>query len=149
MFLLHLFFRMKLLFDFGLVILIWTVQLIIYPSFAYYSDKNLLIWHQKYTTLITAIVMPLMLGQLILHGYSVFKHTEIINIILLIMVISAWVITFKWAVPLHGLIDEGKDLSEVIKRLVIVNWYRTAIWTLVFIVSLVISIKHSSINSFF
>ncbi|MEL7001745.1 MAG: hypothetical protein AAFN93_03320 [Bacteroidota bacterium] len=137
---------MKLLFDFGLVVLIWIVQLIIYPSFAYYADKDLLIWHQKYTLLITVIVLPLMLGQLILHGYAVYQNAELLSVTLLILVVSTWVITFIWAVPLHTQIDQGVDLPKVVKNLVTVNWSRTIIWTLVFVIGLIHAIKNSTIS---
>ena len=136
---------MKLLFDFGLVVLIWIVQLIVYPSFAYFDSKNLLIWHQKYTLLITIIVLPLMLGQLSMHAYSTLQQTSLLNIILLILVLSTWLITFIWAVPLHSKIDKGIDLPSVINQLVAVNWPRTIIWSLIFLIGLINSIKNSEI----
>ncbi|MFT7429007.1 MAG: hypothetical protein ACI9IZ_001504, partial [Nonlabens sp.] len=37
---------LQLLVDFGLVVLIWIVQLIIYPSFLYYGSKTLNKWHK-------------------------------------------------------------------------------------------------------
>ena len=45
-----------LLVDAGLVVLIWMVQLIIYPSFLHY-DNNLVEWHHKYTSRIALIVV--------------------------------------------------------------------------------------------
>lgn len=132
---------MKLLFDFGLVILIWIVQLIIYPSFAYYQEKDLLIWHQKYTQLITIVVLPLMVGQLGLHIYGLTKLANATTILPLVLVISTWIITFVWAVPLHNKIDQAIDLPNTIKKLVSINWYRTILWSIVFITSLMLSIK--------
>jgi len=37
----------RLLFDFGLLVLIWLVQLVIYPSFLYYEQDNLKRWHEN------------------------------------------------------------------------------------------------------
>ena len=53
--------------DFGLFILIWLTQLVIYPSFTYFREQDLTRWHRKYTRAISYIVMPLMLGQVGLH----------------------------------------------------------------------------------
>ena len=58
--------KITLLVDIGLVVLIWMVQLIVYPSFTFYSKENLVNWHQKYTARIAVIVIPLMFLQLIL-----------------------------------------------------------------------------------
>lgn len=54
----------RLLLDFGLVVLIWIVQLVIYPSLCYYQDKDLAKWHKIYTQRIGVIVGPLMIAQL-------------------------------------------------------------------------------------
>ena len=54
----------RLLVDFGLLVLIWIIQLIIYPSFLFYRAKELITWHKMYTKAIALIVIPLMLGQL-------------------------------------------------------------------------------------
>lgn len=87
-----------------------------------------------------------MLGQLILHGYAVYQNAELLSVTLLILVVSTWVITFIWAVPLHTQIDQGVDLPKVVKNLVTVNWSRTIIWTLVFVIGLIHAIKNSTIS---
>ena len=35
--------------DFGAVVLIWLVQLVIYPSFLHYAESDLVNWHKIYT----------------------------------------------------------------------------------------------------
>ena len=50
----------RLLIDFGFVVLIWAVQLVIYPSFGFYAKANLFEWHKSYTARVTYIVLPLM-----------------------------------------------------------------------------------------
>jgi len=64
----------RLVVDFCLVVLIWLVQLIIYPSFRYMSPEQLAIWHPKYTTLITLVVGPLMLAQVAVVGWEVVSR---------------------------------------------------------------------------
>ena len=69
----------RLLFDFGLLVLIWLVQLVIYPSFLYYEQDNLKRWHEKYTQKITYVVLPLMMGQLIIttiHLFNDFSNVD-------------------------------------------------------------------------
>lgn len=126
----------KLLSDFGLLILIWMVQIIIYPSFHYYSTKDLLIWHSKYTNLITFIVLPLMFIQLVSTGFLTFKTGNTLLIIQLILIILIWLSTFMQAVPLHNKIALNDDLINSITQLVKVNWIRTILWTLVFLLSI-------------
>ena len=70
--------QISFLVDAGLAILIWMVQLIIYPSFLYYSEENLYAWHQKYTSKIAVIVVSLMLFQLI-FGLIISFYSPTIN----------------------------------------------------------------------
>ena len=58
--------------DFGLVVLIWLVQLIIYPSFSYTAKDELQTWHQRYVARITVVVGPLMLLQVLIVSMQVF-----------------------------------------------------------------------------
>ncbi len=127
-----------ILLNFGLVILIWMVQLIIYPGFLYYSDKDLIKWHQVYTSAITLIVMPLMLGQLALSGYYVFYKFNMLNLLIMMIVLVLWIITFTKAVPAHGNIAKGINVNEQANYLVNMNWYRSILWTSVFILSIFI-----------
>ena len=54
----------RLLLDFGLMVLIWIVQLVIYPGLCYYKNEDLGKWHKIYTQRIGVIVGPLMIAQL-------------------------------------------------------------------------------------
>ena len=118
--------------DFGLVILIWMVQLIVYPGFRHYEEKALINWHHHYTKMITVIVLPLMLSQLILHTYRVYFSFSYTNIITLLLVLTTWLLTFMYAVPKHGNISDGKEVMKSVNDLVKVNWPRTIIWSLIF-----------------
>ncbi len=77
----------RLICDTGLFVLIWMVQLIIYPSFIFYEPKDLYKWHSKYTKRIAFIVIPLMLGQLLtvfLQLYLQFNWYSMISVILVL-----------------------------------------------------------------
>ena len=52
--------------SFGLVVLIWLVQVIIYPAFAEIEPDRFAPWHAGYTRAVTWIVAPLMLAQVAL-----------------------------------------------------------------------------------
>ncbi|MEM9981871.1 MAG: hypothetical protein AAF734_05200 [Bacteroidota bacterium] len=125
----------RLLFDAGLFVLIWMVQLVVYPSFQYYTKENLLIWHQKYTGQITFIVMPLMLGELIIATLQVFYTPSFYAISTLLMIGIIWANTFFQAIPLHKKIDQQFEAQLSVKKLIRLNWLRTFLWSLVFLMS--------------
>ena len=124
---------LRILFDFGLVILIWIVQLMIYPSFRYYSENQLLQWHQKYTVAISLIVIPLMFGQLITALLQVIEERNFFTIGSLILIALVWVSTFTQFVPIHNSIASGIVNENLLKELVTKNWIRTILWSLIFI----------------
>ena len=126
----------KLLFNTGLLILIWIVQLVIYPSFLYYTEQNLTKWHAVYTQRFTIVVLPLMLGQLLLYGYSLFENILTLDVLIFSLVIFNWAITFLWAVPLHNKVQDSKNSTKYRERLVSMNWFRTIAWSLIFLISL-------------
>ncbi len=128
----------QLLFDFGLVILIWMTQLIVYPSFTKMNLDNLFEWHTSYTGRISILVMPLMIGQLGLHIYGLTQTLNSGQIAAFLFVILAWINTFFYAVPLHNQIAGGKEISQAAKHLVSVNRWRTGFWSIAFIFDLLI-----------
>lgn len=126
----------KLLVDFGLVVLIWMTQLIVYPGFGHYTPEGLLQWHSKYTVAVSIIVAPLMLAQVAFHGWSIFHDQGIINWINIFFIVLIWINTFGFAVPLHNQIGAGESVLESAHRLVSVNWYRTVLWSVILGLSL-------------
>lgn len=129
----------RIIIDFGLLILIWMVQLLIYPSFLYYPKEQLITWHKRYTPSIAVIVGPLMVIQLGIGIYQLFNNHFLIYWVYLILVVIVWILTFLIFVPLHGKINDRSFHESVPKKLVLNNWYRTILWTLVFILSLTIN----------
>ncbi len=125
----------RLLLDFGLCILIWMVQLIVYPSFAFYNNTQLLTWHKTYTKAIAFIVIPLMLGQLGIAIYQVFLVQNSYTLVSIVLVVFLWGITLLKFAPMHQQISEGNTQIQLLKTLVQTNWIRTIIWTLLFVLS--------------
>ena len=117
--------------DFGLVVLIWLVQLIIYPGFRYYSPAELAVWHPKYSNLITLVVGPLMLAQVGLVGWDVMNRFSWSAAASAILVGLMWASTAFQAIPIHNAIAGGDVSPEILARLVNVNWVRTVGWTVI------------------
>ena len=127
----------RILIDFGLVVLIWIVQLIIYPSFSHVADKNFHGWHKKYTLKISFIVFPLMVGQFIIYLYQVVAESRFDLSILLLVVLLLWAHTFLIAAPLHRRMEYPGDKANLFQELVRVNWWRVVGWNLIFLWSFV------------
>ena len=123
----------SLLVDAGLVVLIWTVQLIIYPSFLYYKNKNLIAWHQKYSSRIAMIVVPLMVFQLF-YGLIISLYYPILNHFIYIgIVLFLWAFTFLGFAPLHFKISNGNVNNKLLITLIHRNWIRTLFWSFLLI----------------
>ncbi len=129
--------QISLLIDVGLVVLIWLVQLIIYPSFTYYKPENLFKWHQKYTTRLAFVVIPLMLSQLVLAIIAVVYELHIMNICSLFIVLFLWIFTFTSFAPLHHKISEGNTNQSLLQLLIQRNWIRTFLWSFLFVFHLI------------
>ncbi|MDB4293597.1 hypothetical protein N9954_09350 [Maribacter sp.] len=126
----------KLLFDFGLLVLIWMVQLLIYPSFKFMDKQSLLVWHPTYSKGISVIVIPLMLSQFALSVLLLIKDFSLYRSIDTVLVILVWAITFIIFVPTHQALSTGKSDVQLRNKLVNKNWYRTFIWTVIFLADL-------------
>ena len=125
----------RLLFDSGLLILIILVQLIIYPSFLHYHLKNLITWHNIYTKKIAIVVIPLMLGQLSVSIFQVYEKQVFDTLSYFIIVLFLWAITlFKFA-PMHNIISQGSVNDKFLTKLVRLNWIRTILWFLLFLLT--------------
>ncbi len=130
-------FLWRVIVDFGLLVLIWMVQLVVYPSFSYYAKDDLMRWHPRYTSSITFIVAPLMFIQTGIIAYQCFLDGLLIqHIVSAALLASVWLLTFLVAVPLHQKIEKGTDYRHFSHKLVGINWWRTAAWTLLWLISL-------------
>lgn len=122
------------LLDFGMCVLLWLVQLIIYPSFLRVREDALVAWHRVYTFRLSLIVIPLMIGQLALVLYASIQTPTLASLIGLGLLLVCWMLTFFVSVPLHHKVQAGEGTQDVLNRLVQTNWPRTILWTLVLVV---------------
>ena len=113
--------------------LIWLVQIVHYPLFAYVGDNIFLVYHQRHTQWITTIVAPLMLLELatglLLWFKTPFHPFWILNTLGIAVV---WGSTALWQVPLHNQLTQvdGVVRLALIQQLVASNWLRTIVWSL-------------------
>ncbi len=125
----------RLLLDFGLMVLIWMIQRIVYPSFLDYTTENLVGWHRKYINRLNPIVIPLMFGQLGISVLQLAISFNIYTILSLTIILIIWMSTFLQFVPMHVNISKGRVNERMLKRLVYKNWIRTVLWTVLFLSS--------------
>lgn len=112
-----------------LVGLIWTIQLVHYPTFRYIDSEAFLDFHKHHTFSITLIVMPLMLIELGLASWLAYDNKWALSFLVpFILVLLIWISTFFVQIPMHNQLAAGKDLNAI-QRLVSSNWIRTILWT--------------------
>jgi hypothetical protein len=133
--------------DFGLLILAWLVQVIIYPSFQYIDRRQLVSWHNHYQKLISYFVLPLMLLQIGISFLLMVHNFEVFNIIHFTLLLIIWLSTFLQAVPLHGKIAKQELLDVTIPKLVKVNLLRTLLWTATFVISFMLLLENINLLS--
>lgn len=113
----------------GLFVLIWLIQIVHYPSFRYIDATQFDSFHNHHTNMITLIVLPLMLCELMNVLWVTYK-TSFSSIFLLLsgIVFIIWLTTFLVSVPLHGQMVQFKN-AAAIEKLIATNWIRTIFWT--------------------
>jgi hypothetical protein len=112
--------------------LIWTVQVVHYPSFRYVSSERFLEFSQFHQSAITFVVGPVMVFELV-SGFALVAMSPIFRsplfLISLVAIGLIWASTFFLSVPLHNRLLGGHDLG-LINQLVLTNWPRTVLWSL-------------------
>ena len=122
--------------DAGLFVLIWLVQLIIYPVFHRIPEDAFVRWHVEYQQRISWFVIPLMFGQVGITAYEAWSAPGTGAWMACGLVGVAWVATFLLSVPCHqALQSRGKDARQI-DRLIQTNWIRTLAWTGTFLLRL-------------
>ncbi len=115
--------------DFGMVVVLWLVQLVIYPSFLRCDREQLVDWHRRYTQRVGWVIIPLMFGQLPLVAWLTWQHPNVANLAALTALLACWGLTFGVSVPLHRKIDAGDTSGATLERLIHTNWPRTVLWS--------------------
>lgn len=122
--------------DAALAMLIWLVQLIIYPAFAQIRTERFCDWHHGYMNAISIVVIPLMLTQAALVSYGLISAFTWIDAAAAGCMFVAWGVTFTLSVPCHKALQKASNTPELVTRIVATNWFRTIAWTAVLILHL-------------
>lgn len=128
--------KLLLLLNFGfaafLTGLIWTIQLVHYPSFGLVGKAEFVRFHQAHTTRMGYLVLAPMVVEL---GLSLWlagaaRHTSGAagSWWALALVGFIWSVTFFISVPFHNRLEAGFDYIAI-DGLTRTNWLRTIAWT--------------------
>jgi hypothetical protein len=109
---------------------IWTVQLVHYPSFAQAARDTFPAFHQQHSNRISWVVMAPMVLELGLAGWLVWQGRALGQGVwwALGLVVLIWAATFFISVPFHNRLAHGYDYIAI-DGLVRTNWLRTLAWT--------------------
>lgn len=129
--------ELRTLLDFGMVVILWLVQLVIYPSFLVCDLSKLVEWHRAYTRRVGWVIIPIMFTQLPLVAWLNYQAPSGVNLAALICVMACWGLTFGVSVPLHRKMDRGDTSSKTVQCLIRTNWPRTILWTAAFVLGLI------------
>ncbi len=118
----------------GMVGLIWIIQIVHYPLFARVQN-DFTSYATEHVKRISWVVIPLMIVELscslgllmFWHSFDSFEQTLLV--MGLIMLTLVWGSTFFLQVPCHEKMARERD-AQVIRRLVRTNWIRTLGWSI-------------------
>jgi len=109
---------------------IWTIQIVHYPSFHYIDKLSFTNFHNFHERRISIIVMPLMLIELTTSTALYINNMSSIVFALNFLIVGLiWCSTFFVQVPIHSILSEKKD-KNLIEKLVNTNWIRTFLWSI-------------------
>ena len=113
----------------GMVGVIWMVQVVVYPGFARVPADGFCVWHQDYTRRMGRVVGPLMLMEMAgAVGWLLQQPGSIVAWAAGVALVAIWVGTVTVQVPQHQRLSAERDLGQM-RRLVRGNWLRTILWT--------------------
>jgi hypothetical protein len=114
----------------GLLLLIWLVQIIIYPNFERIPAAEFVEYHSWYVKRIGSIVGPMMIVEAVgLVCWLYRDHYSPPGLIAAVLVLIIWLSTFTLQVPMHKRLAREKN-ETVIRHLVNSNWIRTIAWSI-------------------
>lgn len=117
--------------------LIWTIQLVHYPSFEYIAKEKFSKHMSLHMKRISFIVVPLMLIEFLAATYLITINIDIYSSINLLCVALIWFSTYVLSIPCHNRLLKGYD-QKTINTLVTSNWPRTILWSIKSIIVILI-----------
>ncbi|WCL49485.1 hypothetical protein [Leptospira sp. GIMC2001] len=109
--------------------LIWTIQLVHYPSFNDVGKNEFIQFHKNHTTRISILVIPFMICELLISIAWLVLELNQFSIVNASLVLLIWLATFLISVPIHNALVQNFNLV-LIQKLNQTNWIRTILWSL-------------------
>lgn len=117
----------------GFCTLLWVVQLVIYPQMATVREADFTAYHARHMRRITRIVAPLFM----LEGLAAtttfwlgWHHAPWIQSASVLLFFANSAFTFLWFVPAHQRLAAGGMDEDLLRRLVVMNAWRTGLSSL-------------------
>lgn len=115
-----------------LVGLTWTIERVHYPLFAEVGPESFPGYHASHTSRMGTIAAPLMIAEAMLALLVVMRPSATTSPLIawsgLALVGLVWLVTFAWAVPLHGRLSAGFD-EGLHRSLCLSHLVRSLLWT--------------------
>lgn len=112
--------------------LIWTVQIVHYPSFGQVPKAAWAAFHAAHTRRMSHVVLAPMVAELALAGWLAWAGRAALpggsGWWSLALVGLVWAVTFFISVPFHDRLALGYDYIAI-DGLIRTNWLRTLAWT--------------------
>ena len=125
--------------------LIWTIQLVHYPTFFHVSRDNFAAFEKFHSEKISLIVIPLMVSEIILAFLVMMKSDfGFARVISALIVVIIWITTFLLSVPCHNRLSLGWD-EKAWGQLVKSNWLRTSLWSGRLILLTILSVQNGTV----
>lgn len=112
----------------ALLTLILVIQVVHYPSFHFYGEREFVQGMVAHQQRISFIVIPLMLAEVVAAAAMVALQPTLWPLANALLVVGIWLVTFTTQVPLHKKLLVGKDPSAL-DKLIKGNWGRVALWS--------------------
>ncbi len=116
----------------GFCVLLWVVQVVVYPQMGTVRDEDFRGYHERHTRLISWLVGPLFLmegGCAALAFWWGWQAGLWVQLASVGLFVANSLLTFLLFVPAHLHLGCGKD-EVLMRRLVTMNWWRTGLSTL-------------------
>ena len=123
--------------DLSMMLFLLTVQYFIYPSFKNIHISKLSNFHTSYQRIVIIILGPIMSLQIALISIDFMNEINTKSTIRLSLLSLSWVLTALISVPLHKKIADKIDLRNSIEKLIVTNYPRMILWSLIFLTNFI------------
>ena len=100
--------------------LIWTIQLVHYPTFFWVAKEGFANFADFHSFRISLIVVPIMILELVTAALLLFSTNELSYnktylVLNLVGVLAIWASTFLLSVPCHNILIKGYEESAIVQ----------------------------------